>query len=326
MLNNSLSTPLPNPLRVGVVGVGYLGKFHAAKYAALADVVLAGVVDTDPDRVSVVAGELGAPGYTDYADLFGRVDAVSIVTPTPSHYAISRHFLEQGVDVLIEKPMTTVLSEADELIALAARNRRIVQVGLLERFNPAIQAARPLITDPRMLEARRLCVYKERCTDVSVVLDLMIHDIDLALALVPAPLSHIRAWGLRLLSPTTDMARACLEFANGCVAHLSASRIAAANERTLQIHQNDGWLMIDCAERRVTRMLPAMSDCETGKPCGPGLTLTAVDCPPTDALEQELTAFIACVRHRQTPSVCAQKGRQALAAALTIMDQIDAGD
>ncbi len=326
MLNNSLSNPPPTPIRVGVVGVGYLGKFHAAKYAALAGVVLAGVVDTDPGRANAVAGELGVPGYADYAELFGRVDAVSVVTPTPSHYAISRSFLEQGVDVLIEKPITTTLAEADELIELAAGSHRIIQVGLLERFNPAVQAAQPLISNPRMLEARRLCIYKERCTDVSVVLDLMIHDIDLALALVPAPLSRIRAWGMRLMSPTADVARACLEFANGCVAHLSASRIAATNERTLQIHQNSGWLLIDCAERTVTQMAPSAPGCTVGEPCGPGLELTALDCPPADALEQELAAFVTCVRHRQAPRVSAQTGRQALAVALTIMEQMDAGN
>lgn len=199
-------------LRIGVVGAGYLGKFHAEKYAAMDGAQLVGVVDTDRETAEAVAGKCGTKAFADYRDLFGKVDAVSIVVPTPAHFQVGRDFLKNDVDIMIEKPMTTTLAEADELIRISESRGLIIQVGHLERFNSAVVALRDIVKKPMFIESHRLSIFKERGTDVSVVLDLMIHDIDIILNFVRSEIKTIHAAGIPVISGHVDIANARLEF------------------------------------------------------------------------------------------------------------------
>ena len=306
-------------LRVGVVGVGYLGKFHAQKYHHMPDVDLAGVVDSDMDRARKIAAENDTVGYRTHDALFGKVDAVSIAAPTPDHFAISRDFLQEGVDVLIEKPITSVLEEANELIRIADANDRIIQVGQLERFNPAVVALDGKISRPRFIESHRLSIFQGRCTDVSVVLDLMIHDIDLILNLVHAEVKSVHAAGISVISDNVDIANARLEFANGAVANVTASRISAKNERKLRLFQKEAYISIDFANHAITLVRR-----DPGHSGGiiPGMRIDALTFDKGDALDDEIKAFVHAVRTRTPPKVTGRMGRDALAVALSIMDQI----
>ncbi|MBW1835038.1 MAG: Gfo/Idh/MocA family oxidoreductase, partial [Deltaproteobacteria bacterium] len=239
-------------LRVGVIGTGYLGKFHAEKYAGMDEVELVGVVDIEKEKAENTAANFGISAYTNYKDLFGKVDAVSIVVPTPAHFAVSKNFLENGIDVLIEKPITTTLEEADELIGIAESKGLIIQVGHLERFNPAVVALQDFVKNPRFIESHRLSIYKERCTDVSVILDLMIHDIDIILNFVRYGIKNIHAAGIPVISKHVDIANARLEFENGCVANVTASRISTKNERKIRLFQKDAYISVDFANHEIT--------------------------------------------------------------------------
>src|SRR4029077_13773611 len=199
-------------IRAAVIGVGYLGRFHAQKYAQLADCALLGVVDSQADTAASVAAELQVPKLHDYRELLGKVDAVSVVTPTPTHYDIARAFLESGAHVLVEKPITETAAQAQELISVARRTQRVLQVGHLERFNPAIVAAEPLLRDPGFIECQRMAPYRERGTDVNVVLDLMIHDIDLVQMIVGSEVATLDAIGTAVFSTEIDIANARLRF------------------------------------------------------------------------------------------------------------------
>jgi predicted dehydrogenase len=218
-------------IKVAVVGVGYLGKFHAEKYAKMENVHLIGVVDVDKRQAEEIAGPLGVPSFTDFTDLFGQVEAVSIAVPTPLHFKIGKAFLEQDIDVLVEKPITTTVEEADELIRIADTRNLVLQVGQLERFNPAVTAIQHVVKNPIFIESNRLGLYKERGTDVSVVLDLMIHDIDLILNFVRSGIKYCHAMGTSVVSDNIDIANAHIEFDNGAVANVTASRISNKNER-----------------------------------------------------------------------------------------------
>ncbi len=308
-------------LRVGVIGVGYLGRFHAEKYARMPEAELVGVVDVDAETAGRIAGQFDTAAYTDYRDLFGRVDAVSIVVPTPLHFAVSRDFLEQDIDVLIEKPITTTLTEADTLLRMAETRGLLIQVGHLERFNPAVVALRRVIRDPRLIEANRLSIYKERCTDVSVVLDLMIHDIDIILNLVRSEPVEIRAAGIPVISGNVDVANARLAFASGAVANVTASRVSLKNERTIRLFQQDACLAVDFAGRTITMIQPGD---EPDNVCPiPGMTLEQESFEGSDALADELRSFIGSVRSRREPEVTGKMGRDALKIALSIMEQIE---
>ncbi|MGA6925703.1 MAG: Gfo/Idh/MocA family oxidoreductase [Desulfosarcina sp.] len=306
-------------LRVGVVGVGYLGRFHTQKYQHMPDVELVGVVDPDRERARQVADENGTAYFTDHQSLFGKVDAVSIAAPTPAHFSIARDFLEQDVDVLIEKPITSVLEDADQLIRLADSKGLIVQVGHLEHFNPAVVALEGRIDQPRFIESHRLSIFQGRCTDVSVVLDLMIHDIDLILNLVRSEIKTVSAAGISVISGTIDIANARLEFVNGAVANVTASRISAKNERKLRLFQKDAYISIDFANHRITAVHP-----DQGSSGGviPGMKIEELNFAKGDALEDELKSFVRAVKNRQTPLVTGQMGRDALKTALSIMAQI----
>jgi len=226
-----------NEIRAGVIGVGYLGKFHAEKYAAMDNVRLVGVGDIDRSRAEDIAARLGSQSVTDYRNLLSRVDAVSIVVPTESHFNVGLEFLNHDTDVLIEKPMTTTLEQADELIDVAESRGRILQIGHLERFNPAVLALKDIITRPMFIEAHRLSIFKDRSTDVSVVLDLMIHDIDIILNIVKSEIKSIHAAGAPVICEHADIANVRLQFESGCVANITASRISAKNQRKIRFFQ-----------------------------------------------------------------------------------------
>lgn len=306
-------------LRVGVVGVGYLGKFHVQKYQHMPDVDLVGVVDADADQGKKVAHDNGTTYYPDHQSLFGKVDAISIAAPTPVHFSIAQDFLKQDVDVLIEKPITNVLDDADELIQIAETRGLIIQVGHLERFNPAVVALDGKIDQPRFIESHRLSLFQGRCTDVSVVLDLMIHDIDLILNLVRSEIKTVNAAGISVISGNIDIANARLEFANGAVANVTASRISAKNERKLRLFQKNAYISIDFANHKITLVHPDLNQSDG---IIPGMKIEELNFDKGDALDDELKSFVQSVKHRREPLVTGQMGRDALKTALSIMAQI----
>lgn len=306
-------------VRVAVVGVGYLGNFHAEKYARMQGVELIGVVDSDLVRAEEVARNHNTQAFNDHRKLLDQVDAVSIAVPTPHHFDISKAFLKNGIDVLIEKPITTSLAEADRLVQLADEKQLIIQVGHLERFNPAVVALEDKITVPRFIESHRLSTFKERGTDVSVVLDLMIHDIDIILNLVRSELTHIHAAGIPVITDQVDIANARLTFANGCVANVTASRISTKNERKIRLFQQDAYISVDFANHDIDIIRR-----DPDQPDGiiPGMKVDHLSFTHGDALDDELKAFIKSVQHRTPAAVTGQMGRDALKIALSIMDQI----
>jgi predicted dehydrogenase len=308
-------------VKVGVVGAGYLGKFHVEKYARLPEAQLVGIVDKDLTKAQKLAESINVPCYSDYQKLFNNVEAVSIVVPTPLHYEIAKDFLFQGVDVLLEKPMTTSLPQAEELIGLAQQKGLVLQVGHLERFNAAIMALRGLLKKPLFIESHRLASFKERGTEVDVILDIMIHDIDIILNIVNAPVSAIHAVGVPVLSQKIDIANVRLQFATGCVANVTASRISGKEMRKIRIFQNDAYFSIDYATQEV------MIYRKTSEPDNEGIpqiTYEKIDIRPGDSLEEEIKAFLKAVSYRTEPEVSGEAGRNALKVALEITDQIKA--
>jgi len=306
-------------LKMGVIGVGYLGKFHAEKYARMENVDLVGVVDIDPFTAHKISDQLNTQPYFNYEDIIDKVDAVSIAAPTPDHFRISRDFLTHGVDVLIEKPMTVTLQEADELIKTAESRGLIIQVGHLERFNPAVVALKDIIKKPAFIESHRLSVYKERCTDVSVVLDLMIHDIDIISNFVHSDIKQIHAAGVSVISGHTDIANARLEFENGCVANVTASRISRHNERKIRLFQKDSYILVNFANQEVDVI---RKNGNPGTGTMPGAKIEQIRFTQQDVLQEELTAFVKSVNYREAPEVNGLVGRNALNIALSIMEQI----
>jgi predicted dehydrogenase len=308
-------------MRTAVVGVGYLGRFHAQKYRSLAGSELIGVADPSPQARAAAAAELGVREFADYRELLGAVDAVSIVTPTPLHYSIAKEFLESGAHVLVEKPMTATLAEGEGLIAAARGANRILQVGHLERFNAAVQAVQPILTVPRFIESARLAPFKQRGTDVDVVLDLMIHDIDLILSIVGSPVVSVDAIGSSVFSKEIDIANARLRFANGCVANATASRVSLKTERRLRLFQDDAYVSVDLHQKVLTVIR------KTGGNGGDGMPL--VDIQETtydqgDALKAEIEAFLAAAEAGREPPVTGDDGLKALKVALDITEQVAA--
>lgn len=306
-------------LRVGVVGVGYLGRFHAEKYASMAEVDLVGVADTNMPQAASIAGNYRTTAYSTYQALFGKVDAVSIVVPTPSHFTVAMDFLKNDVDVLIEKPMTTTLEEADTLIRFAESKGLIIQVGHLERFNPAVVALKDIVQKPMFIESHRLSIYKDRGTDVSVVLDLMIHDIDIILNFVRSDVSEIRAAGIPVIAENVDIANARLEFKSGCVANVTASRISTKNERKIRLFQKDAYVSVDFTSQEITVI---RQDSKKNDGLIPGMEIKRLSFTKGDALEDEIKSFLQAVVNRKAPPVTGQMGRDALKIALNIMEQI----
>ena len=306
-------------LRVGVIGTGYLGKFHAEKYARMDDVELVGVVDIDRSQAENIAEECCTRAFTKHTDILGKVDAVSIVVPTPAHFKVSRDFLKHDVDVLIEKPITTTIEEADELIGLAESKGLIIQVGHLERFNPAVVALRDYVKKPVFIESHRLSTYKERAADVSVVLDLMIHDIDIISNFVRSKIKSIHAAGVSVISDNVDIANARLEFENGCVANVTASRISTRDERKIRLFQRDAYISVDFANHGITIVKKSNKD---NSIIIPGMGINKLCFNKGDALDDELKSFVKAVKNRKSPEVTGQVGRSALKIALSIMQQI----
>jgi predicted dehydrogenase len=306
-------------LKVGVIGVGYLGKFHAEKYAAMNDVELVGVADVNADAAADVARKCNTSVFTDYRDLLPHVQAVSIVVPTTRHYAVALDCLAQGVNTLIEKPMTSTLTEADDLIARADAKNLIIQVGHLERFNPAVLAMEQHLTQPMFIESIRIHMFKNRGTDVDVVLDLMIHDIDIVLSIVNSPLRTIHTVGVPVVTPHTDIANARLIFENGCTANVTVSRISKDNIRRLRVFQPKCYIAVDYAKKEIMVIRQHAERGENGLPKEEIITSSFLE---KDALEAELRDFVANVRNRTTPKVSGREGRRALAVAFQIMAQI----
>ena len=306
-------------LRVGVIGVGYLGKFHARKYAAMEDVELVGVVDVNPEVAGQVAAANRTRAYSDYNDLLEKVEAVSIVVPTTHHHQVASVCLEKGIDVLIEKPMTSSLEQADDLIALAEKNNLILQAGLLEQYNPAVLAMEEHITKPLFLESHRIHVFKDRGTDVDVVLDLMIHDLDIVLSLVDSPIQMIHAVGMPVVTRKTDIANARLVFENGCTANITVSRISRDNIRRLRVFQPNSYIAVDYGNKELTVVTQSGELNEEGVPRENVLTSCFME---KDALELELRDFVKNVKNRTAPRVSGNEGRRALGIALEIISQI----
>ncbi len=311
-------------VRTAVIGVGYLGRFHAQKYAVLPDSQLVAVVDANAEARERVAAEVGARAVADYRAILGEVDAVSIATPTPLHFAIARECLERGVHVLLEKPVTETLAEGRALVELAARTGRVLQVGHLERFNAAILALEGTLGRPRFIESHRLAPFKERGTDVNVVLDLMIHDIDLIQSLVGAPIESIDAVGASVFSAGLDIANARIRYANGCVANTTASRVSMKMERKLRIFQDDAYVSIDLQQKVLTvvRKPPAGSDLPKGQ-----VSIEERSYEQGDALRMEIEAFLRSIREGRPPVVSGEDGLRALETAIRITELVhrDAG-
>jgi predicted dehydrogenase len=305
-----------------VIGAGYLGRFHAQKYAGLPQVEMVGVADPDAEAGGRVAHEVGCRTFADYRELLGKVDAVSVVTPTSLHHRISRDFLEAGAHVLVEKPITTTVEEARDLVATAARTGRVLQVGHLERFNPAILAVEGLLHLPRFVESNRLAPFKPRGTDVSVVLDLMIHDIDLILNIVGSPVASIDALGASVFTDEIDIANARIRFENGCVADATASRISMKSERKLRVFQADAYMSIDLQQKVLTHVRKG-----AGQPAGdtPRVEIDERSFDPGDALRDEIIAFLGSVETGRRPVVSGEDGLRALETAIRIGELVGAG-
>ena len=307
-------------LRAGVIGVGYLGRFHAQKYQQHQQVDLVGVVDADCERAKAVADEVGCSAYEDYTQLLAEVELVSIVVPTQHHFVVARDCLQSGCHILVEKPVTTTVAEADELIRLAKERERVCQVGHLERFNPAVMALKGVLNNPQFIESHRLSSFKPRGTDVNVVLDLMIHDIDILLSLVPHPIQTINSVGVPVLSGEVDIANARLQFANGCVANVTASRVSLEAMRKVRIFQQDAYISIDYQNRKIAiyRKRPG----ESTIPGLPNIASEERSFAQGDALRDEINAFIDSVRDGKPPVVSGEDGKRALEVAMQISSKL----
>ncbi len=299
-------------LRLGVVGVGHFGRYHAEKMAAREDARLVGIADIDHDRATAVAAPLGADAVDDHRALIGRIDAASVAVPAAAHHPVVKDLLDAGIHVLVEKPLTKRVDTAEELTALAEARGLVLQVGLIERFSDAFRTVAPRVTRPLYIESVRIAPFSERGTDVSVVLDLMIHDIDIILALVDSPVAGIDAVGTPVFSASEDIANARLRFANGCVANVTASRVSLKTERTLRIFQPDVYIKVDHGERSV-RIARKKGD---GAPAGPdGVALETLDFDRGDPLRREIEAFVRAVRTGGPPEVSGADGIRSLEVA-----------
>ena len=304
-------------LRVAVIGVGHLGRHHARILASLPGARLTAVVDTNQSRAEEIAASVGTRAVADSRSLLGEVDAVTIAVPTERHHEVARPFLVAGVSVLVEKPMASSVAEADDLIETARASGAVLAVGHTERFNPAVDAARPLLANPRFIEVHRLGTFPDRSLDIDVVFDLMIHDLDVVLSLVPAEVESIEAAGTPVLTPRVDIANVRLRFANGCIANLTASRISRDRIRKIRFFQPAAYLSIDYAAQKVEiwRLV---------KGTGPMPSIDGGELPVTneEPLKRELADFVAAVASGRAPLVDGPQGRRALALAQQIADQI----
>jgi predicted dehydrogenase len=306
------------PTRVAVIGVGHLGRHHARLLAELDGAHLAAIADIVPERAAAAAEKTGARPITDYRELLGHVDAVTIAVPTELHRDIAMPFLERGTAVLVEKPIARSVGEADEMIAAARASAAVLAVGHTERYNPAVSAVLPLVSTPRFIEVHRLGVFPDRSLDIDVVFDLMIHDLDVILAMVKSDVTAIEAVGVPVLTERYDIANARLRFANGCIANVTASRISKERVRKIRFFQPDAYISIDYAAQEVEGYRLVRR--EGQRPEIQGGQLPIVHEEP---LKRELVDFIGAVRSRRTPLVTGDAGRRALALAQAIAEKME---
>lgn len=324
-------------LRVGVVGVGHLGRHHARLYHSLG--VLAAVADADPARAAEIAAPYGVPHTQDFRELLGQVDAVSVAVPTASHFAVAREFLERGIPVLVEKPLAKTVAEGEELCRIARARRVALQVGHVERFNPAVTAVLGVVRKPRFIEVHRLAPFKARSVDIDVVMDLMIHDLDIVLHLNSSPLARIDAVGTSLLFGKEDIANARLEFEDGCVANLTASRISDKAMRKTRIFSEDCYVTVDtlAKEAWVYRTTPQLASALANLPKDRDLTMAdlalipkdfyaiqKVDLPDAEPLAKELESFLECVAEGREPVVPGEHGVRAIRTAEQVLAEMRA--
>lgn len=302
-------------IRAAVIGSGYLGRFHAQKYAQESGVELVAVVDPRAEARESLAKELGVRAVADHRELLGMVDAVSVVTTTPMHFSIAADFLSAGAHVLVEKPITETVEQARELIARANAAGRVLQVGHLERFNPVIVAAEGELAGARFIECQRLAPFKERGTDVNVVLDLMIHDIDIVQSIVGRPIESIDAVGTPVFSGAVDIANARLRFEGGCVADVTASRVSLKTERRMRVFRHDAYLSLDLQQRILTVIRKRSTAPSAGEL---PVTIDERSFEQADALRAEISAFVDCIRTGRAPLVGGEDGLRALETAIRI--------
>ena len=308
-------------LKIAVIGVGHLGKWHADKYAASPDCKLLAVVDNNPENAEQVAQKHGTRAVSDYHDILSQVDAVSLTVPTSLHYKIARDILEAGIHCLIEKPITETIEEASKLIEIAQKNRLVLQVGHIVRFNSVMMDIGELLQEPQFIESTRLAPFTSRSTDISVILDLMIHDIDIILNLIDSPVKHISASGLSVLSDSIDIANARIEFENDCVANVTASRISQKHEQKLRIFQKDMYISADFLQKILSINRKGKTDNEAGFK---NITHEERSYGDNDALNLEILDFIAAIKIGRRPKVNGEDGKRALETAIEITSQIKA--
>jgi len=308
-------------LRAAVIGAGRLGTLHARKYAALDGVTLTHVADIDGDRARKLATETGARALTDYRELAGKVDLVTVASPSLTHREVAGAMLSAGIDVLLEKPMAATLAEARQLADLAKKHARVFQIGHLERFNPAIVRLRSILNNPRFVECDRLAPFTERGTDVDVILDLMVHDLDVILSLTSAEVASVEAVGVAVLTDSIDVANARIRFRNGMIANISASRVAPRRERKIRFFQPDAYISVDYEARRVQiyRKSPAPPGAKF-----PTISAEQLDLGEGDPLADEIKSFVDSVRTRTTPAVTADDGLRVMQLCEQIRESMSA--
>jgi predicted dehydrogenase len=307
-------------LRVGVVGVGYLGNLHAQKYAAMEDVDLVGIADTDLQRAEKIAHKYKTKAYESHTDLLSNVDGVSLAVPTVSHFEVGRDILNRGIHLLIEKPITLSLADADVLIETAKRNNAILQTGHIERFNPVVLEMESLISEPLFIECHRLSVFTNRGTDVDVVLDLMIHDLDIVLHLMDSDIVRIDGMGMPLVSGKLDIAHVRIQFTNGAVVNLTASRVSSEPVRTIRILQRESCLSVDYNQRKIA--VTKFRGDQRNSPGIPPVPYREDAFQHCDPLAEQIRSFVDAIRRGAEPKVSGVDGRKALALALAISEQI----
>lgn len=307
-------------VKIAVIGVGHLGKWHADKYAAHSECQLVAVVDADLATAQTIAKKYNAQASSNYKEILTKVDAVSLVVPTSLHFEIAKQCLLAGVHCLIEKPITETLEEAQELIDIALEKNVVLQVGHIERFNPVMLGITKELHDPKFIESTRLASFSPRASDVSVILDLMVHDIDIILDLIDSPIKHISASGISVLTNEIDIANARIEFENGCVANVTASRISRKSERKLRIFQKDAYISADFQSKIVAVNRPGLDITENGFPEIEHAENTFDD---TDALNLEVLDFITAITTGKQPKVTGEDGKRVLQTALAITQLIN---
>ena len=307
-------------LRVAVVGVGHLGKYHLEKYLSIPDIILIGAVDINPKRLKEITAKHKVRGFRSHHDIINLVDAVSIAVPTEVHFDVAMDFLTKGIHILIEKPITYDIAQADILLDKAKETGAIIQVGLVERFNPAVIKMKSLVKEPIFLEAHRMNNFTPRGTDVDVVLDLMIHDIDIVLDIVESEPVDIHAVGMSVITDKIDIANTRLVFKNGIAANLTASRVSGKVLRKIRVFQPDSYISADYAKRRVT--VVSHDKTRKDKFGFPKLTMERAEFPDSDPLADEIVSFVNSVKNEKEPVVSGYEGKKALEVALHIIDEI----